>query len=325
MAQYNVLVDINLNKNRLLNTKLEALPIHPSGLTSNDIGYVYYNTTNSTVYTFTNINGNEWLDLGQIYIHPTTPMNDLPSVPLTGTNVISQLIIVNGHVQNIVTRDISNDIIELIIDNDNISNNTTWSSGKIEEEINIALTGALQYKGAYNPIDNIPDILTDINIKTGFTYVISINGTFLGEDVEVGDMIIAIVNNPGSTLENWQIVNKNIPTIVDASEINKGIIQIATNVETLSGTDNTKAITPAKLKYVLDNTVGGYSEIIGDNIETEYEIIHNLNTSNVLVQIYDTIDGNIIMAEIEINDNNSIIVRFSNPPTINQYRVIIKK
>lgn len=65
-------------------------------------------------------------------------------------------------------------------------------------------------------------------------------------------MMISNQDNP-SQLAHWTIVNKNIPDIVDASESAKGIVELATNAESLTGTDNTRAVHPQGLKYVLDN------------------------------------------------------------------------
>ena len=56
--------------------------------------------------------------------------------------------------------------------------------------------------------------------------MVSVAGTFNGEAVEPGDMIIAKTDNPGSVLSNYTIVNKNIPTIVNASETASGIVSL---------------------------------------------------------------------------------------------------
>jgi hypothetical protein len=57
-------------------------------------------------------------------------------------------------------------------------------------------------------------------------------------------MLIAKQTTP-TTLAHWTIVNKNIPDIVAATETAAGIIEIATAAEVGTGTDNTRALTPA--------------------------------------------------------------------------------
>ncbi len=89
-------------------------------------------------------------------------------------------------------------------------------------------------------------------IKTGWTYVVTVAGTFFTEAVQVGDMLIAKQDSP-TTLAHWTLINKNIPDIVDATETVKGIVELATTSEASAGTDTTRVVTPAGLKYSLDN------------------------------------------------------------------------
>ena len=78
-----------------------------------------------------------------------------------------------------------------------------------------AVTGALYYKGGYNAGTNTPDLETptagDVNI--GYAYTVTFSGDFFTEAVQVGDMLIAEVDDP-STLADWTVVNKNIPDIL---------------------------------------------------------------------------------------------------------------
>jgi hypothetical protein len=66
MAGRDFLVDINLNKNQLLNAKLQNLAAHPT-LTINDVGFVYWDTIDQTAYFWT---GTAWKPLGTIYTAP---------------------------------------------------------------------------------------------------------------------------------------------------------------------------------------------------------------------------------------------------------------
>lgn len=73
-------VDIDLDNHELLNVILDKLPVHPTTPLESRL---YYNTTAKTVYSWT---GSTWLDLGDIYNHPTyTALNPT----LTGANVLA--------------------------------------------------------------------------------------------------------------------------------------------------------------------------------------------------------------------------------------------
>ncbi len=138
--------------------------------------------------------------------------------------------------------------LDVVINDAGITVNDLWSASKIQTRIDEATTGLLDFKGGYNAATNTPDLDTaPAGIKTGDTYVVTTNGNFFTEAVQVGDMLIAEQDDP-TLLTHWTRVNKNIPDIVDASETQKGIIELATQAETDTGTDDLRAVTPLKLK-----------------------------------------------------------------------------
>jgi hypothetical protein len=65
-------------------------------------------------------------------------------------------------------------------------------------------------KGGYDAATNTPDL--DVapagTIQQGWTYVVTVAGTFFTEDVEAGDLI-SKQNAP--TTAHYTVVNKNIP------------------------------------------------------------------------------------------------------------------
>jgi hypothetical protein len=74
-----------------------------------------------------------------------------------------------------------------------------------------AVTGALSYQGAYNAATNTPDLDSSpsSDIKTGWTYTVTVEGLFFTEQVRVGDVLIAN-NNAPTTLAEWTTVQNNI-------------------------------------------------------------------------------------------------------------------
>lgn len=65
MAERRYLVDINLNKNQLINAKLQNAAIAPSGLGSNDEGLFYWNTSDKNLWIW---DGTQFVD--STYTHP---------------------------------------------------------------------------------------------------------------------------------------------------------------------------------------------------------------------------------------------------------------
>lgn len=267
------------------------------------------------------------------YVHPTNNpgVHPFATTLTSGLQVLSQLVVSNeGHVTGISGRNLTAADIASVMINDAINNgtNTTWSSSKIytelQDAINQAQTGALIYQGNYNPVTNTPDITGDEDVKTGWTYVVDTAGTFAGQEVEAGDMIVAKVDNPGSTPANWQIVNKNIPAIVDATTLAKGIIQLATNAEALAGTNGTKAITPASLKAVLDAQVKGYVANFGNGTNTSFTITHGLGTQDVLVQVQRVSDRKEVIVDWAAASDTTVTIGVNVAPGTNSLRALIK-
>jgi hypothetical protein len=192
------------------------------------------------------------------------------------------------------------------------------------------ITGALINQGGYNAATNTPnlDVTPIAGIKNGWTYVITAAGDFFAEGVQIGDMIIAKQDNP-TTLAHWTIVNKNIPDIVAASETAQGIIELATQAEVNTGTDTTRAVTPATLQSklgvsgTLTNAVK-YVTSIGNGTDVSITVTHGIGKQFNTVQVYQT-GSPFAQIECEINNisTTQTTLKFNVAPTSNQYTVVI--
>lgn len=271
------------------------------------------------------------------YVHPTNNPGAHPFATeiTSGVQILSQMVVNNeGHVTTIKGRNLTAaDLAAVMINNaSNTAADQTWSASKIYTElqnaINQAQTGALQYKGEYNPVTNTPDITVTTptgTIKAGYTYVVSVTGTFAGQDVEAGDMIIAKVDNPGTTAANWQIVNKNIPAIVAASTTVAGILMLATNAEAIAGLNNTKSITSANLKAVWDAKTGGYYQVFGNGSSTSFTITHGLGTDRLLVQVRSVASKEEVIVDWRATSSTVVTVNMNMAPANNEYEILIDK
>ena len=105
-----------------------------------------------------------------------------------------------------------------------------------------AVTGGLILQGGYDAATNTPDI-ADGAAKKGYFWVVTAAGSFLGESVQVGDSLVATVDNAGASIGDWLILQGNV---VIASETVDGIVRLATQAQVDAGTEGGAfVLTPA--------------------------------------------------------------------------------
>lgn len=194
--------------------------------------------------------------------------------------------------------------------------------------------------------------------KSGDYWYVTVAGTVDSESFAIGDVIIAKVDAASTTLKADWIrleVNRDQATTTvlglvylatdaetqtgtdsnkavtpaslssrTATETRTGIAEIATQAETDAGTDDARIVTPLKLKTLLDNRTGGYAANIG-GAGTSYALSHGLNTIDVIVMIKDNATLEEVITDVVITDANTVTVSFAVAPSANAYRVIIKK
>jgi hypothetical protein len=110
-----------------------------------------------------------------------------------------------------------------------------------------------------------------------------------------------------------------------ASETTAGIAEIATQAETNAGTDDLRIVTPLKLTTFIKRA---QNTQIGDGSSIQYDITHNWNTRNVLVEVvrvaspYDTINPTISRPTV-----NAVRINFATglAPSTNQFVVLLRE
>lgn len=108
-----------------------------------------------------------------------------------------------------------------------------------------------------------------------------------------------------------------------ASETTPGILEIATQAETDTGTDDARAITPLKLATYSGRKLK-YAANVGDGSATQYTVTHNLGTRDVMVDVM-TNSGNYdsVLCDVERTSTNAVRLTFASAPASNAYRVIV--
>lgn len=155
-----------------------------------------------------------------------------------------------------------------------------YYTGSIWQSAETRFEGALQYKGAVAHSATAP-----VDPAKGDLYVFNSAGTatnFGGTVVQSGDF--AIYNGSG-----WDIIQGNI---VSASESVAGIVELATDAETITGTDTARAVTPANIAAwatQTDKTIVRKRVYSGQTISTTPLVLtHALGNSDVQVQVYNS-------------------------------------
>jgi hypothetical protein len=126
------------------------------------------------------------------------------------------------------------------------------------------------------------------------------------------------------TIDSGAVTWTNFGTSAPAaSETTQGIAEIATQLETDTGTDDLRFVTPLKLatysglnrKRVLD---------FGDGTATQYTHTHNLNTFDVQCEVYRT-SGNrdTILCDVDRISVNAVRYTFAAPPAANAFRSVV--
>jgi hypothetical protein len=250
--------------------------------------------------------------------------------------------------------------VSIITDMANSSTSTLATSTAIKTYIDANVGSLGNLEGAWDassgsfPVGSSPVAGT----KAGDYWYVSVAGTTGGVAFNVGDVIVAKVNAAStSSAADWiQLeVNRDQATTTvlglvylatnaetqtgtdsnkavtpaalsarTATETRTGIAEIATDAETAAGTDDARIVTPLKLKTLLDNRTGGYAANIG-GAGTSYALTHGLNTIDVIVMIKDNTTLEEVITDVVITDAATVTVSFATAPSANAYRVIIKK
>ena len=107
----------------------------------------------------------------------------------------------------------------------------------------------------------------------------------------------------------------------EATETNKGVVELATTAEAETGTDTTRAVTPAGVEAHWDSK--GYAADI--TAAASVTVTHNLGSQDVIVQLRETTSPYAyVMCDVEATDTNSATLRFG-AGIGTTFRVIIQR
>ncbi len=207
-----------------------------------------------------------------------------------------------------------------------------------------AVVGNLVFQGGYNAATNTPDLDSSpsSSIKKGWAYVVTAAGNFFTEKVEVGDFLFAQSDAP-TELVDWVTVQNNIGLATPSSVGIGNVIpstdsaSLGVNVSYSSGTAAvgwsiknlttiSAAIVDADFMAVLDESTNDQKKIALSELKTYFQtglsqgfagtsssgtthtFNHNLNTYDVIVQVYDASNYETVYASVDRTSVNQVVV-----------------
>jgi len=218
-------------------------------------------------------------------------------------------------------------------------------------------SGALIYQGGYDASVAPPSA----GVLQGWTYAVTVAGDgagFFTTTLEVGDLIISNVNTP-ATEADWTEINKNIdqatatiqgianfPTAggltvsagaVSLTTTGPGVGSVGSASQSLTITTDVKGRVTARTAQAIAITssqVTNFNTSVNGLIAansfsasvtlSSQAVIHNLNSKDVIVQLYDTVSFDTVYADVNRTDVNTVTITFGATPA-NAVRVLISK
>lgn len=215
------------------------------------------------------------------------------------------------------------------------------------------VSGSASFDGTSNITINVAqgnDSVT-LGTHTSGDYVASISGT--ANEIEVtgtGEGAAVTVGLPDNvTIPGNLTVTGDLTISGSATYINTEIIQLADNtivlnsnatgsatenagIEVERGTDPNVSViwNETDNQWTLTNDGTNYAAVarkvaanVGNNTNTSFAIVHNFNSEDVLVQVFDNASHDTVETDVVRTDVNTVTISFAVAPASNAYRVVI--
>ena len=339
--------NIDLSKNQLLNVLFQILASAPSNPKE---GQFYYNSTDKKFYYYT---GTQWVGSGD-YTLPIATTSNLGGIIVgTGLGVTAQGTLSVNLVDNLTSTATGSaltakqgkalkDLIDTI-------NNTLSTYG----------TAATKNVGTSS--GNVPILDTNGKLNTSVIPALAITdvhtctteAAMLALNAQQGDIcvrtdintIYILSKTPASTLANW--IPIEIPMVITSVNGKTGAVTLTgadingtANIGDGSKTDTINNLITALNTYIKGELTNiksdvnsvkiylsdmGYVANIGNGTNTSFILIHDLDTKDLMVEIYEISTGQTVYADVTRYSDTRIKIDFAEPPTTEQFRVLIHR
>lgn len=271
-----------------------------------------------------------------------TISNDLTvsnNLGVTGNTTITGNLIVNGSTTTVNSNTVTIDDPIFTLGGDTAPSSDDSKDRGIEFQWHTGSAAKLGFFGfddSEQKFTFIPDSTNSSEVFSGSTGDVKLNDIHLDGSIKTVDGVaptdgtILIGSSANSDMQLATItagegidVTSGAGSITiageDASDSNKGIVELATDSEALAGTETSKAVTPANL------AARSYVQNIGDGSNTSYTVTHSLNTRDVIVQLYDNSTYDTVFADVVRTNTTTVTITFASAPSSNDIRVLVTK
>lgn len=90
--------------------------------------------------------------------------------------------------------------------------------------------------------------------------------------------------------------------------------------EVAAGTDPTDAVNLSQLNAVAPE---GFAQDIGDGVALTYNVVHNFNTLDVLVTVFEKATNHDVLTDVHRVDANTVQIGFGLAPALDSHRVLV--
>lgn len=324
MATRKFLVDVDLSQNELQNAVIQNLAAAPANPKE---GQIYYNTSNDTYYGYKN---GAWVALdaqGQTYTEGA-------GIDITG-NVIS----IDNTVTSATKCKITYDAQGLVTNGADLAASdipdisaTYVATSLLGANSGVATLGA-DGKVPSSQLPSFVDDVIDAYIVSGAT---ALSAGWLSK-TSGGSALTPETDKIYVIVESGEYQNKTYrwsgSTYVEisaapgaASESAAGIIEIATQAETNTGTDDTRAVTPLKLATLLASKkiASNNGALTASSGVVTWTISNSLGTADVQVQVFEVSTGTQVMCEVSVGAS-TITIKMNSASNVaaDTYRAVI--
>lgn len=167
-----------------------------------------------------------------------------------------------------------------------------------------------------NPKVELNGVITDVNRITNRFSELSPAQAVL---MVTGDNTGVLYFDDGSSMPLSDLITAT-GVLPFATDIQRGIIQLATQPEVAAGSDTEKAVTPATLVQTFENRID--RQLFGNGIDNIFVLTHpTFISDDIILVVQESSTNQFIQVDWRVIDVNSIeIGPFSFIPTSNQFR-----